>query len=94
VEISAGVALLPEPTLRREVHSGALVAVPLTEGRLVRSLGIIHHRHHKLSSTALRFLDLLRQPEANGSNEPTPLSSAASANGSARAPKRKSMASV
>jgi DNA-binding transcriptional LysR family regulator len=63
IEISAGVALLPAPTLRREVEAGTLVALPLCGCRLVRPLGIIHRRHHKLSATALRFLDLL-QPAA------------------------------
>jgi hypothetical protein len=39
----------------------------------VRPLGIIHHRHHKLSPTALRFIDLLRRPEANGDSQaPSP----------------------
>src|SRR6516225_2778121 len=38
VEVSAGVALLPEPTLRREVQGGSLVAVPLAGCRLVRPL--------------------------------------------------------
>ena len=45
----AGVALLPEPTLRREVagrHAGRPAAA--TACRLVRPLGIIHRRHHKL----------------------------------------------
>jgi DNA-binding transcriptional LysR family regulator len=61
VEISAGVALLPEPTLRREVQAGTLVALPLFNCRLVRPVGIIHRRHHKLSSTAQAFITLLRQ---------------------------------
>jgi DNA-binding transcriptional LysR family regulator len=59
VEIAAGVALLPEPTIRHEVEAGTLVAVPLSGCRLVRPLGIIQNRHHKLSATALRFRDLL-----------------------------------
>jgi DNA-binding transcriptional LysR family regulator len=67
VEVSAGVALLPEPTLRREVEAGTLKAVPLAGCQLVRPLGIIHRRHHKLSANVLRFIDLLRQ---NG--EPAP----------------------
>jgi len=61
VEISAGVALLPGPTLSREVQAGTLVAVPLHGCRFVRPLGIIHRRHHHLSSTALGFMNLLRQ---------------------------------
>ncbi len=61
VELGAGVALLPEPTLRREVDSQTLVARPLRDGVLVRPLGIIYRRHHKLSSTAERFVQLLRE---------------------------------
>ncbi len=59
VRVSAGVALLPEPTLRREVEAGTLVAVPLAGAPLVRPLRIIY-RHNKLSTTAQRFVDLLR----------------------------------
>jgi hypothetical protein len=44
------------------------VAVPLAGGRLARPLGIIHRRQPKLSATALRFLELLRQ----GEEAPTP----------------------
>ena len=62
VEID-GVALLPEPSLRPEVEAGTLVALPLIGARFVRPLGIIQSRHHKLSTSARRFLDLLRQPE-------------------------------
>lgn len=63
IEIAAGVALLPEPTLRREVQAGTLVALPLFGCRFVRSLGIIHRRHQKLSSTASQFLHLLRHAD-------------------------------
>lgn len=63
IEISGNVALLPEPTVRREVQAGTLVAVPITGARLVRPLGILLNRHHKLTTTVLRFIDLLRQPE-------------------------------
>jgi DNA-binding transcriptional LysR family regulator len=67
VAVSAGVALLPKPTLRPEVDTGALMAVPLAGVRFVRPLGIIQRRHSKLSSAALRFLDILRHPsELNG----------------------------
>jgi DNA-binding transcriptional LysR family regulator len=63
IEISAGVALLPEPTLRREVQSGTLVAVPLADCQMVRPLGIIHRRQHRLGATARSFIDLLRRSE-------------------------------
>ncbi|MFL5244385.1 MAG: LysR family transcriptional regulator [Gemmataceae bacterium] len=74
VEIDAGVALLPEPTLRREVEAGTLVALPLTGRQLVRPLGIIKHRQHKWGVAAGRFAALLReaetgQPAGNGAPE-------------------------
>jgi DNA-binding transcriptional LysR family regulator len=62
IAISAGVALLPEPTLRQEIQAGTLVAVPLEGCRMVRPLGILHRRHPRLSATAQQFMDLLRQP--------------------------------
>jgi len=60
IEIDAGVAFLPEPTVRREVEAGTLVTVPLTTDELVRPLGIIHRRGKELSSTTRRFIELLQ----------------------------------
>ena len=60
VEIDAGMALLPEPTVVRETEVGSLISIPLTENPLVRPLGIIRGRGKPLSPTARRFLDLLR----------------------------------
>ncbi len=60
VEIDAGVAFLPEPTITREVAAGTLVAVPLTTEELVRPLGILHRRGKELGVTVRRFIDLLR----------------------------------
>jgi DNA-binding transcriptional LysR family regulator len=70
VEIAAGIALLPEPTVRKEVLAGSLVAVPLEGGRFVRPLGVIYRRNQRLSSSAQCFLDLLRHPEAGNGSEP------------------------
>lgn len=67
IEIGAGVALLPEPTLRREVEGGTLAARPLAGCRFVRPLAVLVSRHHKVSTTAGHFLDLLR--EGNGTSE-------------------------
>jgi DNA-binding transcriptional LysR family regulator len=58
VEIPAGVAILPEPTLAREVAAGTLKAVRFRDHRLTRPLAIIH-RGGRLGLTAARFLDLL-----------------------------------
>jgi DNA-binding transcriptional LysR family regulator len=66
IEIDAGVSLLPEPTIVREVESGTLVKVPLAGGPLLRPIGIIHRRGKHLTGTARRFLELL-QARAGGS---------------------------
>jgi DNA-binding transcriptional LysR family regulator len=68
VEIDAGAALLPEPTVRREVQAGTLVMVPLSTDELVRPLGIIHRRGKELGSTTRRFIELLQkdgQPDSS-----------------------------
>lgn len=61
IEIDAGVGLLPEPTVLREVAAGTLVTVPLETDELVRPLGIIHRRGKELNSTARRFIELLQK---------------------------------
>lgn len=61
IEIDAGVGLLPEPTVRREVEAGTLVKVALAGEELVRPIGVIHRRGKELSNTAMRFVDLLRR---------------------------------
>ena len=63
VEIGAGVALLPLPTLRREIQAGTLAAVPFGDARLVRPLAVVHRHNPEPSDTALRFIELLRQPD-------------------------------
>ena len=57
----AGIALLPEPTLHQEIRAGSLVARPLQGRQLYRPLSILYSRHHPLSQTAQRFIDLLRK---------------------------------
>ena len=72
IEIDAGVSLLPEPTVLREVAAGSLIAVPLATDELVRPLGIIHRRGKELGSTTRRFIELLQsqtQPELGSGEE-------------------------
>jgi DNA-binding transcriptional LysR family regulator len=72
VAYGAGVAILPEPTLRREVQARTLVARPLYGCRFTRPLGIIHRRQ-RLAPAARSFLELLLEdsrgvlPPGNGS---------------------------
>jgi DNA-binding transcriptional LysR family regulator len=64
VSIGAGVALLPEPTIRREVQARTLSAVPLFGCQLTRPLAIVHRRGQRLSAAAKRFMDLLLEPDS------------------------------
>ncbi len=63
VEIAAGVSILPEPSLGREVRAGTLVAVRIggqdPKFQLNRPLAIVHRRHDNLDLTAATFLELL-----------------------------------
>jgi DNA-binding transcriptional LysR family regulator len=60
IEIGAGVSLLPEPTILRELESGSLVQFPLEGVSIERPLGIIHRRDRKLNETAGQFIQLLQ----------------------------------
>ena len=68
VEDGAGVAILPEPTLRREVELHALVAVPLDtldgEAPFVRPLSIVHRRGRRLGPAVTEFIRVLRHASA------------------------------
>ena len=63
VEIAAGVSILPEPTVRKELDSGTLAVVPLIAPQLWRPLGIIHRQRKVLTPTAAKFVELLNQVE-------------------------------
>jgi DNA-binding transcriptional LysR family regulator len=62
IEIDAGVSLLPQPTIEREVEAGTLVAIPIAGQRLVRPLGILYRRGKQLGRAARRFVQLLQKP--------------------------------
>jgi DNA-binding transcriptional LysR family regulator len=66
IAIGAGIALLPEPTIRQELEAGTLRARPLEGGGLVRPLGIIHRRQTRLARALLGLIDLLRENGSNG----------------------------
>ncbi len=64
VEIGSGIALLPVPTVRREVELGSLVALPLENANWFRRLAIIHKRTKPFTTAISRFLELLaKDPE-------------------------------
>jgi DNA-binding transcriptional LysR family regulator len=64
IEVGAGVAILPEPTVRREAESKRLVSIPLAMPELVRPVGIIHRRNRPLSAAVRRFIALLKEAES------------------------------
>lgn len=66
VEIDAGIALLPEPTVAREVQAGSLAAVRLPTDELKRPIGIIHRRGKELGKAARRFIELLQDDLPKG----------------------------
>jgi DNA-binding transcriptional LysR family regulator len=70
VEIPAGVSILPEPSLSRELRAGTLVAVQIVgqdpKYQLNRPVAIIHRRHDNLDLTATRFLELLTGADLTG----------------------------
>ena len=75
VEISAGVALLPEPTITREVSLGSLVAISISDADWARPMGIVHRRNKHLSEAAQKFVEMLRRGEESllaGSRLPEP----------------------
>jgi DNA-binding transcriptional LysR family regulator len=72
VEIGAGFALLPEPTLRQELQAGTLLALRLEGAKMVRPIGIIQRRQHKLGSTAQGFLNLLCNGASHTTNGHSP----------------------
>jgi DNA-binding transcriptional LysR family regulator len=60
VEIGSGVALLPAPTVRREVEAGLLQAVHIEGVQWQRPLGIVHRRNRTLTNPARKLVELLR----------------------------------
>ena len=70
VEINAGISLLPEPTVFREVQAGSLVARSLSDVELIRPLGIIQRRGAELGKTARRFIQLLQDEQRGDDRVP------------------------
>ena len=81
IEIGAGVSLLPEPTITREIETGTLVQIPIEGQPFVRPLGIIHRRDRKLSETAQRFIQLLQSEAGRPAAEETSALSISETNG-------------
>jgi LysR family transcriptional regulator, transcriptional activator of the cysJI operon len=63
VEIGMGVAIVPEPTIAREVRDGTLVARPLEDVVLMRPTGILLRKGRSRSRALTHFLEILTRPE-------------------------------
>ncbi|MGA2853917.1 MAG: LysR family transcriptional regulator [Verrucomicrobiota bacterium] len=61
VEEGAGVAILPLPTLERELRVNTLAAVPFTSENFVRPLGIVYRRGHRFYPNTRAFIELMQQ---------------------------------
>ena len=63
VEDGAGIAILPEPTLRQEVQRRTLIKVPFQqidgEAPFIRPLSIIHRRKRRLNPAVMEFIKIL-----------------------------------
>jgi DNA-binding transcriptional LysR family regulator len=68
VQIGAGISILPEPTVREEVHNGTLVTVRLVSPEMRRPIGIIHRQRKVFTPTAAKFVELLQKGQ-NGETE-------------------------
>ena len=74
VDEGAGVAVLPEPTLQREVQRRTLVQaqfiLPPGESTLVRPLSIVHRRNRRLNPAVTEFITLLQNGKKNTPTRP------------------------
>ncbi len=61
ISVGAGVSILPQPTILKEVGSRMLSAIPLSMTELVRPLGIIHRRGKHATPPIATFLEMLQQ---------------------------------
>lgn len=61
VETGVGIAILPLPTLKRELEFGTLRVSALRNIEFHRPLGIVHKRHRHLSQAAEKFVELLHE---------------------------------
>jgi DNA-binding transcriptional LysR family regulator len=60
IELNAGVSILPEPNVRREMEAKRIAAIPLAIPDLVRPVGIIYRRNKPLTASVQKFIKLLK----------------------------------
>ena len=76
VEEGGGVAVLPEPTLQREVQRRTLVQVQFSlnpnEPQFIRPLSIVHRRNRRLNPAVAEFVKLLQSENGDHSTRLDP----------------------
>ena len=68
IGINAGISILPRPTVLKEVGMRTLVTLPMSLDGLVRPIGIIRRKGHRLPPAVARFIEQL-QKAADGAGE-------------------------
>jgi DNA-binding transcriptional LysR family regulator len=63
VEIGAGVSIVPQISVQREVQTGALAEVHFTHQTFLRPLGVIVKRNRSLTLAAQKVIELLQRPQ-------------------------------
>ncbi len=62
VEIGAGVSIVPLLSVQKEVQTGSLVQIHISDKALYRQLGIIVRSKQPLSPAARKFIELMQNP--------------------------------
>ncbi|MEE2638909.1 MAG: LysR family transcriptional regulator [Acidobacteriota bacterium] len=93
VDEEAGIAILPEPTVRREVRRETLVQAPFIlptgETPLARPLSIVHRRNRRLNPAVTEFMKLLGvNPADTPPRAPTTIGGHATNDRHSRPPRR------
>jgi DNA-binding transcriptional LysR family regulator len=63
IGINAGLAVLPRPTVLKEIDMRTVVTLPLALPGLVRPIGIIHRRGKRLTPAVARFIEQLQKSD-------------------------------
>ncbi len=64
VEIGAGVSIVPQFSVQREVQSGMLAEVRFARQTFLRPLGVIVKRNRALSPPSQKLIELLQRPQS------------------------------
>lgn len=59
VEVGTGISIAPAPAVAPEILSQSLVAIPFSDEKFLRQLGIIHKEGRHFSPAAEKFIDTL-----------------------------------